>query len=691
MGISASHESATERVIRFGVFEARPRTGELQKAGIRIRLADQPFRILIALLERPGELVTRDELRRLLWLDDPAGNFEQGLNRAVNKLRTALSDSASTPRYIETLPGYGYRFIGTIETEPAKGPPLARVGPWMALVLAAAALFVIVAGYLVWKWIPPPLPELRWRKLTTDNLTKFPPALSDGTRVYFLASYAGESFLAQIPVKGGQPSRLPITLPGPVCNLQDLSPDGQEMLLTSGAVMDRARTLPLWTLQIAEGTARRLDVKPVTSAAYSPVDGAIAFTTESELWVMPRGGPSHRVLELKDSVLSSVSWNRTGQIIRFSRQNPLSSQTLAWEVLRDGTKLHAAMPAWQATNHVPVGWTLDQNLELFSANGSFWGRRSSLGPLRRGDDLPTRLTENEPEFSDRVRLNRGGSFTAVGVDRLGELQHLDRRSNEWRPLLDGISAEEAEFSRDGKRVAYVTYPQQTLWVRDADGKRAIQLTSQPVIARYPHWSPDGKRLAFNAQESADKPMRIFLIDADGGAVRPASTSDSGSQGDPSWSPDSSSLTYGLDVRSARETAYIRIVDLTTGQVRKLQGSEGLFGPRWSPDGTMIAALERDGQRRLMLYRVHENKWSNLSDERADWPSWNRGSSTILFRSGDFLKEIQIGTRRYETIVAMKSDEIGGNTHAIGRANDDAPTRTWNRDGRQIYELYFQSR
>jgi dipeptidyl aminopeptidase/acylaminoacyl peptidase len=297
--------------------------------------------------------------------------------------------------------------------------------------------------------------------------------------------------------------------------------------------------------------------------------------------------------------------------------------------------------------------------------------------------LPARLTEFEPEFFDRVRLRLSDSFTAIGIDRLGELQRFDHRANEWRPLLDGISAESAEFSRDGKRVAYITYPQQTVWVRDADGKRAIQLTSPPVAARYPHWSPDGRRLAFNAQESPDKPLRIYLVDADGGPVRLASSSDVGSQGDPSWAPDSSHLTYGLDVRSARESAYIRIVDINSGQVTKLPGSDGLFGPRWSPDGTMIAALERDGRRRLMLYRVSEKKWSALSEDRADWPSWNKGSDAILFRAGDVLREIQIRTQRQQDIVTLKNEEIGGFTHAIGRAPDDAPTRTFNRDGRRF--------
>jgi Tol biopolymer transport system component/DNA-binding winged helix-turn-helix (wHTH) protein len=677
-------------VVRFGAFEANRQTGELTKGGIRIKLADQPFRLLVALLKRPGELVTRDELRQVLWVDSAAGDFEQGLNRAVNKVRVALCDSAADPRFIETLPGYGYRFIGTVEQPPAVELPQPATRPRIAI-LAAAVVVLVGLAYVIWKSVPTPLRDLRWRKLTTDNFNKVPPALSDGTRIYFIASYGGESFLAQIPVNGGQPAKLPITLPGPVCSLQDLSPDGQEILLTAGVVMDRTRTLPLWTLQIAGGTARRLAAAPATSAAYSPADGSIAFTTESELWVMPRGSAARRLLELKDSVLGAVAWSPDGGRIMFSRQNPLSSQSSAWEVQLAGSDLRPVMREWQAMSYVPVGWLPQTRFELFAAEGSFWARRPGWPPFQQADAIPTKLTENEPEFSDRARLRPKTPFTAVGVDRLGELQRFDARANEWKPLLDGISAEEAEFSRDGKRVAYVTYPQQTLWTREADGKRPIQLTSPPVIARYPHWSPDGQRLAFNAQQAPDQLMRIYIVDADGGGMRLASPSDGGSQGDASWSADGEQLSYGLDVRSARESAYIRIVDIATGQVTKVPGSEGLFGPRWSPDGRIIAALERDGQRRLLIYRMDGRKWAMPFDGRVDWPVWNKESTAILFKGGDGLEAIDVRTERVTKTVTMKNEEIGGFTHAIGRSYDDAPTRTLNRDGRQVYELYFPDR
>src|SRR5712692_10081185 len=102
-------------LIRFGVFEADLQAGELRKQGLKIKLQDQPFQILAMLLERPGELVTREEIRQRLWPADTFVDFDHGLNNAVNRLREALTDSAETPRFIETLPRRGYRFIAPVK------------------------------------------------------------------------------------------------------------------------------------------------------------------------------------------------------------------------------------------------------------------------------------------------------------------------------------------------------------------------------------------------------------------------------------------------------------------------------------------------------------------------------------------------------------------------------------------------
>src|ERR1700678_2574431 len=118
------------RTIRFGVFEIDLRSGELQKQGRKIRLEGQPVQVLLCLLENPGELVTREELTRKLWPADTYVNFEHGLNAAVKRLRQALNDSADNPRFVETLPRRGYRFIAPIQAAPTvNGAPRAEAGP----------------------------------------------------------------------------------------------------------------------------------------------------------------------------------------------------------------------------------------------------------------------------------------------------------------------------------------------------------------------------------------------------------------------------------------------------------------------------------------------------------------------------------------------------------------------------------
>src|SRR6478752_3418748 len=126
------------RILRFGSFEANLQAGELRKQGLKVRLQDQPFQILAMLLERPGELVTRQEIHQKLWPADTFVDFDHGLNNAINRLREALGDSAGTPRFIETLPKKGYRFIGQVtgdeppaeaEYQPAEGTPVAKPVP----------------------------------------------------------------------------------------------------------------------------------------------------------------------------------------------------------------------------------------------------------------------------------------------------------------------------------------------------------------------------------------------------------------------------------------------------------------------------------------------------------------------------------------------------------------------------------
>jgi DNA-binding winged helix-turn-helix (wHTH) protein/TolB-like protein len=151
--------------LRFGRFELDRRTGELQRDGRRVRLQEQPCQVLLALLEHPGDIVTRDDLRRRLWGDETFVDFERGLNTAVKKARQALGDSADTPRFIETLARRGYRFIATVEpVEPAGGivegnldppQPAGNQTPQLPRWLAAAAILAILGtvGLATWRWL----------------------------------------------------------------------------------------------------------------------------------------------------------------------------------------------------------------------------------------------------------------------------------------------------------------------------------------------------------------------------------------------------------------------------------------------------------------------------------------------------------------------------------------------------------
>jgi len=152
----------SRRLVRFGAFDVDLRSGELHKDGVKVKLQEQPFRLLALLLEHPGEVVTRDELRHRLWPGDSFVAFDDGLNTAIKKLRDALGDSAEKPRLIETLPKHGYRFILPLAAERASGfSTLWRnVRSWsrsrtvLPLAIGVAALLLVVV-YLVRPQVEP--------------------------------------------------------------------------------------------------------------------------------------------------------------------------------------------------------------------------------------------------------------------------------------------------------------------------------------------------------------------------------------------------------------------------------------------------------------------------------------------------------------------------------------------------------
>ncbi len=160
--------------IRFGIFEVNPPAGELRRQGLKVKLQEQPFQILMLLLEHPGEVVTREELQQKLWPADTFVDFDRGLNRAINRLREALGDGTDNPRFIETLPRRGYRFIAPVETAAAELSIVASPRKRWLLVSAGAllAISLVSLGLKVGGRVQPRIQSLA--VLPLENLSSDP-------------------------------------------------------------------------------------------------------------------------------------------------------------------------------------------------------------------------------------------------------------------------------------------------------------------------------------------------------------------------------------------------------------------------------------------------------------------------------------------------------------------------------------
>jgi len=228
------------RLIRFATFEADLDSGELRRNGLKLKLSGQPFQVLAILLERPGTVVTREELQQRLWPDSFV-DFDHNLNAAINRIREVLGDSAENPRFIQTIPKRGYRFIapvtassGLVEEPPV---PSKTQKNRMHLRWAMVSFLALAVGLLAALWMrstrPAGSPQVvRFTPLTGDGQKKTGPLVTDGVRVYFNEWLPdGRVIIVQVSLKGGEVIPLPVALKAPF--IQDISKDGTELLVAN--------------------------------------------------------------------------------------------------------------------------------------------------------------------------------------------------------------------------------------------------------------------------------------------------------------------------------------------------------------------------------------------------------------------------------------------------------------------------
>ena len=706
--------------IRFANFEVDLSAGELRKSGVKIKLQGQPFAVLAMLLERSGDVVTREELQQKLWANDTYVDFEHGLNAVINKLRESLGDQADNPRYIETLPRRGYRFVasivqppgkqisGTIEQEEDKKQLLLRSRRmWWAVGFGFAGLCLLFAGSFHWirYWTRPPR-VLGYRQLTTGLRLRgedscglvVSPLATDGVRVFFSTP---NSPVSQVSASGGEVAK--ISSPFSCFAFSDISPDKTELLgfsQSNWTVADQ----PLWRLSIASGQALRVGTLIGHAAAWSPDGERIAYATgnypTSQVFVVSKEGHDPRALaKFENGFVDSIHWSPNGTVLRMIVSDPVSS---LWEVSAEGTGLHRLPLFSRAAEQVfQQSWTSDAKYSLLTVGRSglrasdIWVLREARSPFGIGTAGPVQLTSGAVSFSYPTPSPDGKKIFAVGGQERGELVRYDLNSQRLQPFLSGISAEHLDFSRDGNWVTYVTFPTSILWRSKVDGSDRMQLTTAPLRATLPRWSPDGTRIAFAGRVPSGD-WKIYVVSSEGGEPKVVSKGDA-VEVDPTWSADGNSVIFGSF--GSISSAKIYSVDLRTGGISVVPGSEGLYSPRVSPNGRFIVALDTPNNRKLMLFDWQTQKWNEILDGKVTnpgWPQWSADNRYIYLRGTTpgkaetywrSLFRIEVATRELEHVAAVEIPEGTASVWGwMGVTPDGSPLQLRDRSIQEIYAL-----
>jgi Tol biopolymer transport system component/DNA-binding winged helix-turn-helix (wHTH) protein len=718
--------------IRFGAFETDLRAGELRKFGIRIKLQSQPFKLLAILLCRAGEVVTREELQLQIWGSEIVVNFDHSLGTAVNKVREALGDSAEYPRYIETLAKRGYRFIAPVElldsshapanakpavsrepivlpqaeVWPAKSPVQGGAVPWRIVAFVLGLVAALLLGLCLWERSEVATPRLLpFTQVTAADsifpgdvgVERFPVLLTDGSRLYFSKIESGSVTLAYSAISGGDahPLVAPPEIGAP--RLADISPDGSKLLVFGETLLQLEGTM--WIVPSAGGEARKIGGGLGHDGTWMPGGSTVVYASGNNILTTQGNGGEARVLT---SVPGRAFWLRCapdGSRVRFTVVDSATRATSLWEFTFADKKLRPLLPGWSTpTSECCGNWTSDGKHFVFQSNrtegSNIWilPEKSWVGAPAPS---PAQLTAGPLNFIGPVPARHGNQIFFTGAHKRSQLYRYDAATRQFLPYLKEISmAGRTEFSRDGTRVAWVSTSDGGLWQSRLDGSQRLQLTSRPMQVFMMRWSPDARSIAFMGKEPG-KTWKIYSVSTEGGQPQIVSE-ESRSQADPDWSPDGKSIVYGRSSEYMAEDSTpksIQMVNLTTKRVWTVPGSEGLFSPRWSPDGRNLVAMPLN-QRKLMLFDIASKRWIELASGSFNNPVWSKGGKYIYYQSYDEgrpIRRIQVAGAHVEEITNFRDLQPGATVGYWGITSDDSPIVSFHFLTADIYSVEWTHR
>jgi Tol biopolymer transport system component/DNA-binding winged helix-turn-helix (wHTH) protein len=549
-------------LIPFGPFEADLPSQELRKQGVRLRLPQQSFQILRALLDQPGKLVSREELRRALWPADTFVDFEHGLNAAVNRLREALGDDAESPRYIETLPKRGYRFIGKIRPEPPVvltvpeaqesvdlvPVPAARAWPGRRWTLGLAALAAVAAAVLLFVW---------WSRKAVNSQADFEPMAAvpftshpglettpsfspDGSRIAFAwdngtGNRTGKAGYDLYVKAIGSETLLRLTNHPSDWISSVWSPDGTQIAFHRLAGDDDG----IYVVAALGGPERKL------IATHTPRDAPLSWSPDGK-WIAYSdteiSQPGDRAFLLNVATLEShefphdpscqhegfLTFSHSGrELARLCVHNTASSEFMVSDLEGKSRRSLTTM----VSNNVNgcnyfvrgVAWSADDQSLIVSKETLEGADGTELYEIRVSDGEVHKLPVTAgawPTLSNQGhKLAFSKAETHIGIWRK-DLQHPEAPAEQMysstRPQNNG------QYSPDGQHIVFDSYRSGTwsVWIADSDGTNLIQISKRP--AGSPRWSPDSKKIVF-AELGPDGLMGVYTADISDGVVHKLKT------------------------------------------------------------------------------------------------------------------------------------------------------------------------